>query len=399
MKKIGFLCGLFPREIRKEIEGDSLGPIQYAADTLQWAIVNSLDLVGANFSIINSIYIGSYPVRYKKMIIKSFPFSHKSKMNNFNIGFVNLPIYKMFSRYFRVKKYLKNWIGEDSEVILVYAMHTPFILAALNAKNINPNLKICLIVPDLPEYMGGSSSLLLKFLKSVEGRVLKAAVEKVDAFVVLSKYMVEPLRIGNRPWLCIEGIYFEPDVYLANIEKASKRALFYSGTLAIEYGILDLLDVFDGLTNPEIELWICGDGNAKDEIIYRSKNDSRIKFHGQLPREQVLVLQKKATVLVNPRTPEGEFTKFSFPSKTMEYLASGTPTVIHKLPGMPEEYFDYCYVTESGDLVGLKNTIIDTLCKSDDELLSFGKKARDFILKNKMAEHQGAKLISMLNAL
>ena len=63
----------------------------------------------------------------------------------------------------------------------------------------------------------------------------------------------------------------------------------------------------------------------------------RIEFLGMLPRTDVLELQSKATILVNPRQPVGDFTKYSFPSKTIEYMASGTPLLMYKLPGIPEE--------------------------------------------------------------
>lgn len=55
--------------------------------------------------------------------------------------------------------------------------------------------------------------------------------------------------------------------------------------------------------------------------------DRRIQYLGSIPHDEILQLQRTASLLVNPRTPEGIYTKYSFPSKTMEYLASGTPTL------------------------------------------------------------------------
>ena len=52
-------------------------------------------------------------------------------------------------------------------------------------------------------------------------------------------------------------------------------------------------------------------------------------------------MQQQATLLVNPRKGHEEYTKYSFPSKTMEYMASGTPTIMYKLPGLPIEYEEY----------------------------------------------------------
>jgi len=65
MLEIIFLGGLFPEEIRNEIENKSNGVIQYAADALQWAIVDGLDSHTEKLRIINLPYIGSYPTRYK----------------------------------------------------------------------------------------------------------------------------------------------------------------------------------------------------------------------------------------------------------------------------------------------------------------------------------------------
>lgn len=38
--------------------------------------------------------------------------------------------------------------------------------------------------------------------------------------------------------------------------------------------------------------------------------------------------------------------KYSFPSKTMEYMSTGTPVLTTVLPGMPKEYHPYVYLLE-----------------------------------------------------
>lgn len=65
----------------------------------------------------------------------------------------------------------------------------------------------------------------------------------------------------------------------------------------------------------DVELWICGSGDSKEAINEATRIDSRIKFFGLVDSETALEMQHKATILVNPRTSEGEYTKYSFPSK------------------------------------------------------------------------------------
>ena len=398
MMKVIFLGGLFPKEIKKDIENKSIGVVQYAADALQWAIVDGLKMHLDKLILVNLPYIGSYPARYKEVKTKSFDFIYDKSVIIKNVGFVNLSMYKLYSRYCQAKKVLKGGINDDNEIILIYAIHTPFIKAAVDLKKKNPSLKICLIVPDLPEFMAQKDSILNQFLKNVEKKILDKILKEVDAFVLLSQYMHEPLQVGNRPWIRIEGI-FNSIGALDNEEKEPFKTILYTGILSKRYGILNLLKAFSMIKDENYRLWICGDGDAKNEIIKFTEKDKRVCHYGQITRDEVLKLQKRATVLVNPRTSDGAFTKYSFPSKTMEYLASGTPSVIHHLAGIPEEYFEYCFVSYDETPLGLYQTIVFVCEKSQFDLDAFGLKAKNFILQNKSPEKQCQKIYKLLNKL
>ena len=50
--------------------------------------------------------------------------------------------------------------------------------------------------------------------------------------------------------------------------------------------------------------------------------------------------------------------QYSFPSKTMEYLASGTPSIAYKLEGIPSEYYPFIIFPESNDVESLHNSIL-----------------------------------------
>jgi glycosyltransferase involved in cell wall biosynthesis len=105
-------------------------------------------------------------------------------------------------------------------------------------------------------------------------------------------------------------------------------------------------------------LIICGVGDSEKEIIDAAKFDDRIVFLGQLPREEVLRIQTEATVLVNPRKNHEEFTKYSFPSKILEYLSAGKPVVAYKLDGIPDEYDAYLHYPSDESAEALSKKII-----------------------------------------
>ena len=81
----------------------------------------------------------------------------------------------------------------------------------------------------------------------------------------------------------------------------------------------------------------------------------------------------------------------------MEYLASGTPTLLYKLPGIPSEYYKYCFTINSLNINDFSIRIDEVLSKPKDELVELGKKARDFILENKNPKIQCEKIIKMIN--
>ena len=75
--------------------------------------------------------------------------------------------------------------------------------------------------------------------------------------------------------------------------------------------------------------------------------------------------------------------KYSFPSKNMEYMVSGTPVLTTNLPGMPEEYKDYVYLFEDESVQGMARKIREVLSLPTNELYRKGRAAKEFVLNEK----------------
>lgn len=83
----------------------------------------------------------------------------------------------------------------------------------------------------------------------------------------------------------------------------------------------------------------------------------------------------------------------------MEYLASGVPVLLYKLPGIPEEYYQYCFFLEKIGLESLTNKMIEILSLDSKDLKDKGNKARAFILKEKNPSSQVCKVINLIDSL
>ncbi len=403
--RIIMVGGIFPPQIYQDIVDNSVGCVQYAADALQKAIIYGLVVNKIDFTLVNAPFVGSYPKRYKVSRINSFNFDYDTQygiVNAKNVGFCNLSVIKLASRYRTMKQELIKQIKSSADkenTLLIYSVHSPFLKACVEAKRRFPLTKIVLIVPDLPEYMSDDNSLVRRVASSVNESLLDRLYMYVDGYVLLSKYMCNRLPVGKKPWTVIEGIYDSSSEREQLQRKPGMRYILYTGTLAARYGIQTLVKAFAGICDPSVRLYICGEGDSRPMIEEYARRDSRIIYKGQVTREEALMLQRNAMLLVNPRTPEGDFTKYSFPSKNMEYLASGVPALLYRLPGIPDEYYEYCFSLSETGVEALRDMLENIISRTEDELEQMGRKARQFILNDKNPQKQVEKIIDLISVI
>jgi len=205
---------------------------------------------------------------------------------------------------------------------------------------------------------------------------------------------------NDKPYCVMEGIAPTNGMsedYIHHDRVDSLKKILYTGTLHKRFGVLHMLNAFRMTDNPDYRLIICGVGDSKNDIEEAAKEDPRIVFKGKCSHKEVLELQKSATVLVNPRMNIEEFTKYSFPSKNLEYLASGVPLVAYKLDGIPDEYDEYIHYPRDNSVEALKERITEILELPEDQRQQMGETARHFVVDNKNAVVQTRKILVMLD--
>lgn len=369
--------------------------IAVSTTTFQRAFLSGFECTDFIDYIINVPDVGSYPKRCKSFLFPSSCFDYFS-IKGVNESFFNITYFKRYSIYYSLKKSVENWLKiylNETVVLVVYSLITPYIRAAIEVKRKYANVRVCCIVADLPEYFNDNQSVLSELVLNRNVRQIYSLIPDIDSFVLLTADMKYPLNIGNKPWMLLEGIY-QPRESL-QVEKR-RKSLLYAGKLDARFGIRDLIEAFCDIKDPEFELWICGDGQERNYVLQAAKNDKRIKYYGQIEQMIVFKMQQEASLLINPRKPEGEYTKYSFPSKTMEYMASGTPTIMYKLQGVPDEYYKYLVLIEDETKESLVSAILDWGNRDQKELSDFGSAAHDFIMNHKTSFCQVRKFINFM---
>lgn len=397
--KLLFVTGLYPNECKSLYSKNcAIGySIQNAPDTFQWSVIDGLCKNGVDFYVVSCPFLPCYP-HYKKKEIKKQQVVYKNNPIGEVLPYSTLPVIKYLSMYNAIKCFVEKWvkdIGNEESVILTYTPELSFIIPIIEIKKKYPNVKLATIVTDLVDDMKNyqeNLSWTKRIQTKIIQRITKSIYKKIDKFILLTRYMEEKIPESKNNNIVLEGICGKVNDITNN--NKIPFSLLYTGVLEEYAGIKVLINAFVKTTDERFKLIICGSGPLGEYVNDMSLKDTRIEYRGLIPREEVLILQKSVTFLINPRQPNGGITKYSFPSKTMEYLVSGTPMIAYQLEGIPEEYYQYFYTPDDLSVDSLTGLI--TRCFTSDNLNYYETAilASKFIQSKKSAEYQVSRLLS-----
>ena len=277
--------------------------------------------------------------------------------------------------------------GKDTAVI-VDGLNRVTALSAMLAAKLRGR-EFVAIVTDLPDMLSGS-----RFSK----RLANFVIRHCTSYVFLTQAMNDYLNPAGKPYVILEG---HSDITMAEKipsmeRKAKPRICFYAGGVSKQYGLENLVQGFQNANIPDAQLHIYGPGDYVDELKEIARDDQRVVYGGMLLNSEIVDKEMEATLLVNPRPTQEAFVRYSFPSKTMEYMASGTPVLTTVLPGMPKEYYPYVYFIQDETPEGIAQALTNVMTCSDEELFHKGMEGRKFVLSQKNNVVQSEKIINML---
>lgn len=276
---------------------------------------------------------------------------------------------------------------KDSVVVVDVLNRTAAFFALLAAR-----MKGCRcvgIITDLPDMLGGGKLYLW---------MANFVIRHCTDYVLLTEAMNTYINNGHKPYVILEG---HADIAMAEkipaMERKQKpRVCLYAGGVSKQYGLKNLVEGFRKADIPNAVLHIYGPGDYVEELKEVAAADSRIFYGGMLLNREVVEKEMEATLLVNPRPTDEEYVKYSFPSKTMEYMASGTPVLTTRLPGMPKEYYPYAFFIDEESEDGIAEALKQVFAHSDGELFRRGGEARRFVLEERNNVVQAGKIVKML---
>ena len=136
-----------------------------------------------------------------------------------------------------------------------------------------------------------------------------------------------------------------------------------------------------------------------DEIVINlaKKESQNIIYHGVVTNDEMMKIQAKSDLLVCPRHFDEFTTKYTFPSKLLEYIIAGVPVLSNKLKGIPQEYEKYVTLSEYDDPLTWAKYINEILIDNPEKYKQKAIWALKESAEKKSWENQAKKVISLFN--
>ena len=268
--------------------------------------------------------------------------------NHFYYSFVS---YKKSFKAFKEVKSISRSIDEavtdfhsEDFIIIVDTLRVGLLKAALEAKR-RYGVKVIGMLTDNPNNISGVG-------KSYIRKILQYA-SNLDGYLSLTDGLLKVFNKNNKPSYIFEGLV---DEQIEGKNEPIDNYYFFAGSLYERYGVKNLIDAYrdSGLVD---KLLIAGNGPLHRYLFDLEQKDSRILYLSQLPKEKIYSFEKKAIANINPRPLDDKLDEESVPSKLLEYLASGRPTISTKHPKLYEIFKDDVFWIDNSSVEGIKSAL------------------------------------------
>lgn len=311
-------------------------------------------------------------------------------------AYINLPILKHITLAINLFFKLVGWTMKNRNEQLrtmSYNLDTPMlqVLTCFQKFGIGYYPVIC----DLPFYDEVYKGKGLKSkLSQMAHRAQFKYMSKTTGSIILNENIDLDYKLKNS--LLVEGGVSENNRKFYSGNNNNKFVIHFSGSIDVFHGSDKLCQLAEMLNGDMFEIIVCGRGADSELLRKTAALFPVLKYEGVVSQERLMELQQTADLLIIPHPTSLRQLRYQFPSKLMEYMLNGVPVLTTPLPGLPSEYLNFVYVSESDSTEDLYNKIIYISKMGKDELKNRANKAKEFVCREKNWDAQAERIISFL---
>ncbi len=284
-----------------------------------------------------------------------------------------------------------------NRVVFTYNLTVPpGIFTLIGAKLIGAKAVVALCDIDVPGQTAPSG-----FIWRLNHWMQKRLIPLFDGHIVAAEAIAQDF-LANRPYVRVEGgisqqfVSLTSDIIDPGTIWGGPFRIGFAGRIDETNGLPLLLEAFSLLEGDQYRLHIAGGGPLEGQVREAAANDSRIEYLGFISVSEVLQLYKNSDVLVNMRITEKLDTRYFFPGKMMEYLASGTPVITTCTGHTEEEFGDFTYLLRDETARGLAEIIRSAASLPPEVRGNLGRRAQEYMALHKTWDAQAKKVASFI---
>lgn len=383
--KVLFLGSVIRTEDCIKYKGPSV-----AGNKMQIGLIKGLsNLFVGNLTVFTQVPIGAFP-KEKKILMSRGKINLVNSIYAFKIPFVNIFIIKQLFLIINTLIMIASWSltnNNEDKVIISFNAFPYISIPTLLAGKLFKLKTVCVFAdPPIDVVKRG---LLGNLAKLIEDRVTKKNIQKFDGLIVLNEKSIEKYAPNSR-YILVDGGFDLADTPTNELggqwltaQKGELVTGVFSGALTEYNGIENLVEAMKFVKSRNFKVEFYGAGPLEEYVKEASKQDNRIILMGNVPNDEMIKRQQAAGVLINPRLVSEPVSMYTFPSKMIEYLLSGTPVATTKLNGLTNEYLENSFVFRDDTAKEMAKTIDYILQQDKKDLIKKAKMARNFIVENK----------------
>ena len=235
----------------------------------------------------------------------------------------------------------------------------------------------------------------------LDTRLHRPVIPRLDGRIVIADRIAQDFAPGQ-PYLRVSGGVSNELMALtgrclaARRHDSSRFTVVATGGLSPFNGFMELLAAWGELPDTRLRLHIAGRGPLEEAVRAATARDARVTYHGFLAYPDLLALHATADVLVSFRLTHSLTTAYAFPSKTMEYFASGVPVITTCTGPVETEFGPYGFLLRDESPGGLARLLRKVMEMEPVELAAYGDRARAFMERQYTWSAQGERIVRYL---
>lgn len=236
-----------------------------------------------------------------------------------------------------------------------------------------------------------------KLLSEVYFRAGFELVIRLSGLMVLNDAFIKKKHIKTRYLLTMIGVADTQPADRSSFSDEFRRPIIvFAGTMNEDNGINLIIDIFQCHDSLDCDFHIYGDGEVEmvDRVIDLCKANKNVKYFGRILDSQLQERLSAANYLLNLRDPLCPACDYAFPSKLINFMASGTPVITNIFPGLTRDYYGYLNVIDAYSSLALHSKIRQLISEKYDRTL--GQAARNYIVRKHSLDVIGPRVLDFI---